>query len=235
MLLTLPPEILFMILNFVRAKKAAHFLDATLTYCIQCSRKEVLKNLCLVSKALRLAATPRLYRSLSLLTRNEANLSDLAIDCLLGPSCRYLKHTREIILKAEFHEVLLHRCHDHDSSDDDTDSSSYNDTDSLGNSPEWMSEERTGRDDHHDEDPQYLPVVMPHITEWSEYHSDVSGSSKSFEGDYDEVISKDLTPHDQFMEDLESRIQPLLDLLPEAKLERFRCDFYPCYFVYNEC
>ena len=185
-----------------------------------------MKNLCLVSKALRLAATPRLYRSLALLTRNEANLSDLAIDCFLGPSCRYLKHTREVILTAKFHEVLLHRCHDHDSSDDDSDSSSSgNDTDSPGNSPETVNEERIGRDDHH-EDPQYLPDALSHITEWSEYHSDVSGSPGSFEGNYDEVISKDLTPHGQFMEDLESRIQPLLDLLPEGKLERFRYDFY---------
>lgn len=239
MLLTLPPEILFTILEFVRTKKVTHFLHAKLTYCIQCNRRKDLKNLCLVSKALHLAATPRLYRSLALLTRNEANISDLAIDCLLEPSCRYLTHTREIILTAEFHELLLHRCHDHDSSDDDTDdddsesSNDDNDTDSLGDSPERVSGERESRVDHHDEDPQYLPEVISYITEWSGDHSEDSadedsrfGSSESSEADYDEVISEDLTPHGQFMEALESRVQPLLSLLPEAKLERFRCDFY---------
>ena len=58
MLLTLPPEILFMILNFVRAKKAAHFLDATLPYCIQCSRKEVLKKSLLSLESLAVCSDP---------------------------------------------------------------------------------------------------------------------------------------------------------------------------------
>lgn len=42
------------------------------------------------------------------------------------------------------------------------------------------------------------------------------------------VVSEDLTPHGRFMEDLESRIRPLLDLLLEGKLERFRYNFYSC-------
>jgi hypothetical protein len=230
-----------MILELVRGRKTTYFLDAILIYNIQCNRREDLKNLCLVSKALHLAATPLIYRSLALLARNEANISDLAIDCLLEPSCRYLKHTREIILTAEFHELLLHRCHDHDSSDDDTDdddsesSNDDNSTDSLGDSPEGLSGEIASRVDHRNEDPQYLPEVISYIPGWSGDHPDNSayenshaGSSESSEGDYDEVILEDLTPHGLFMEALESRIQPLLGMLPEAKLEKFWYDFYRC-------
>jgi hypothetical protein len=159
MLLILLPEILFMILELVRGRKTTYFLDAILIYNIQCNRREDLKNLCLVSKALHLAATPWLYRSLALLARNEANISDLTINCLLEPSYRHLKHTREIILIAEFHKLLLHRYHDYDSSDDDTndnDSESLNDdnnTDSLGDSPKGLSREIVSRVNPYNKDP----------------------------------------------------------------------------------
>jgi hypothetical protein len=144
-----------------------------------------LKNLCLVSKALHLAATPLIYRSLALLARNEANISDLAINSLLEHSCLYLKHTREIILIAEFRELLLYRCHDYNSSDDDTDNDDFessnddNDTDSLGESSERVSRERASRVDYRDEDPQYLPEVISYITEWSGDHSDDSAHENS--------------------------------------------------------
>ncbi|KAJ5291419.1 hypothetical protein N7478_000670 [Penicillium angulare] len=220
MLLTLPPEILLMILDF-------------------CNRKEVLKNLCLVSKALHLAVTPRLYRSLTLRARNEGNISDLAIDCLLEPSCQYIEHTRDVILTAEFHELLFRRCHDYASSDDGTDdeddessSSSDNNTDSLENYPERVIGERTSGDDHHEEDPKYLPEVIPHITEWSGGHSDLFayekssvGSSESSGWDYDEAEGADVEVP---LENLESRIQSLLGLLPEAKLKKFSWSLGTC-------
>lgn len=108
-------------------------------------------------------------------------------------------------------------------------------TDSLGDSPEDLSGELASRVDHHNEDTQYLPEVISYITEWNGDRSDDcahdnshAGPSDSSEGDYDEVLSEDLTPHGQFMEALESRIQPLLGLLPEAKLGSFWYNFYRC-------
>jgi hypothetical protein len=41
--------------------------------------------------------------------------SGALFDC----GARYLKFTREIILVAEFHQLLRYRCHDYDSDDSD--------------------------------------------------------------------------------------------------------------------
>lgn len=205
-----------------------------MTYSIQCNRREDLKNLCLVSKALHLAAIPRLYRSLALLARDEANISDLTIGSLLGPSRQRLKHTREIILIADFHKLLRHRCYDHDSSsDDETDtdnwssSSNESDTDHL---PRESGEVRTGGGDHPDNESQIPLDAISQITEWGDRFTDTLLNEGLYPGslsrEYNGLMMQDLTPHGQFIKALESSIQPLLDLLPEAKLERFRYDFY---------
>ena len=52
-------------------------------------------------------------------------MSDLNVGPLLERGSRYLKFTREIILIAEFRQLLRHRCQDHDSDDSDDEYDEY--------------------------------------------------------------------------------------------------------------
>lgn len=205
-----------------------------------------MKNLCLVSKALHVATIPQLYRSIVLLPKSEDNLSDLNTGPLLERSSRYLKFTREIILIAEFRQLLRHRCHDHDSDDSD-DPDGSDGSDGSGDSDDGNEVEYDSSSDENDleyrESPQRLTVgedTNGGIVEDQENQpgertndrSDVSLADHphvhSPEGGSDDLTWQEWTPHEQFMQFLESRIQPLLDLIPEGRLERFRYELLNC-------
>ncbi|KAJ5882317.1 uncharacterized protein N7529_000989 [Penicillium soppii] len=232
MLHALPPELFSMVLEYVCAC-IARLHDARLT--TQFYRNEDLKNLCLVSKALHSATIPRLYRSIVLFSRNEDNLSDLNFGPLLDRGSRYLKFTREVILIAEFRQLLRHRCHDHDSDDSDDSNVEY---DSSSDETELENQEisrrlSVGEDGNGgipcDEDQENPPNNISQLSEWRNDRSDISSNGHSHadfpDGDSDDLTRQEWTPHGQFMKILTSRIQPLLDLIPDGRLERFRYEF----------
>lgn len=188
---------------------------------------------------MHLAATPRLYRSLALVARDEANICDLTIGSLLGPNRQRLKHTKEVILIADFHKLLRHRCHDLDfSSDDETDTDNWSSSSNESNTdrpPRESVEVQTGRGDHTDDDSQIQIDTISQITQSDNPFRDAlfneSLPPRSLAVENNVLMTQDLTPHDRFMKALESRIQPLLYRLPKAKLEMFGYDFYLCCYV----
>ncbi|KAJ5300161.1 hypothetical protein N7508_007404 [Penicillium antarcticum] len=215
MLHALPPELFSMVLEYFY-------------------RNEDLKNLCLVSKALHSATIPRLYRSIGLISRNEDNLSDLN----LGSLSRYLKFTREVILIAEFRQLLRYRCHDHDSDDSDDSNVEY---DSSSDETELEYQEiprglSVGEDENGgvpcDEDQENQPNNISQLSEWRNDRSDISSNGHSHadfpEGDSDDLTWQEWTPHGQFMKILASRIRPFLDLIPDGRLERFSWNLGTC-------
>ncbi|KAJ6069153.1 hypothetical protein N7499_011040 [Penicillium canescens] len=178
MLYALPPELFSMVLEYFY-------------------RNEDLKNLCLVSKALHSATIPRLYRSIVLISRNEDNLSDLNFGPLLDRGSRYLKFTREVILIAEFRQLLRYRCHDHDSDDSDDSNVEY---DSSSDETELVYQEiprrlSVGEDENGgvpcDEDQENQQKNISQLSEWHNDRSDISSNSHSHadfpEGDSDEL------------------------------------------------
>lgn len=198
-------------------------------------------SLCLVSKALHSSTAPQLYKSVVLHARDEENLSDLKTECFsLGFT--YLKYTREIMLVANFHQVLRYRCHDIDSdSDNEIDTSEDDDVASDSSEEQDTSHQSQGCNANTNEQnhaPDYREVSpednaasygasVPHA-EWTHGLNGLTGADKTNAWDVLGEIRSDtnrslyLMPHEEFLEALGSKLQQFLDLIPEGCLRKFR-------------
>lgn len=183
-------------------------------------------SLYLVSKFLHSSTVPQLYKSVVVYARDKEDLSDIKTECfsLRSP---YLKYTREVAFVANFHRVLRHRYYDVDSdSDDEVDTSKDDNVESdssEGRDSSHLSQSdnaSTSEESHAPNDPPHSPqhnallygTLMTH-REWT-YDPTVAGQTSA-----SDVY---LTRHEDFLEALEAKLQPFLDLILKGCLRKFR-------------